>query len=137
MVRVLLADNDPVMRAGLAVVVTHAGMAVTGQVNGGSELARAVMTGQPDVVVGDFDPITGVSQVARAVPGTAMLMFTARDDSESVRDAIKAGVRGYLHKVRPRRVCCGPSGRWPRAKSCSDRTSRPGCGPWRRAPCRT
>ncbi|ONI74629.1 hypothetical protein ALI144C_37975 [Actinosynnema sp. ALI-1.44] len=98
MLRILLADRDPVMRTGLAVLVTQAGMTVAGQVNGSSELVHAALTCCPDVVVGEFDGLAAVEQVARAVPGAALLMFTTRDDDESVRAAVNAGVRGYLHK---------------------------------------
>jgi DNA-binding NarL/FixJ family response regulator len=89
MVNVLLADRDPVLRRGLSVLLTSHGFDVA-EVAAGRDVAGAH---RPDVLVAEASEIKDID-----IPGTPILMFTDRDDIDSVYEAIQSGVRGYLHK---------------------------------------
>jgi DNA-binding NarL/FixJ family response regulator len=89
MVNVLLADRDPVLRRGLSVLLTSHGFDVA-EVAAGRDVAGAH---RPDVLVAESSELKDIN-----VPGTPILMFTDRDDVDSMYEAIQSGVRGYLHK---------------------------------------
>jgi DNA-binding NarL/FixJ family response regulator len=103
-VRVLLADDHPVYRKGLAGVLAEADdIEIVGEAaDGGDALARAVAL-QPDVVLMDLHmpTVNGVEatrRLAAEAPGVAVLVLTMFDDDESVHAAMRAGARGYLVK---------------------------------------
>jgi DNA-binding NarL/FixJ family response regulator len=89
MVNVLLADRDPVLRRGLSVLLTSHGFDVA-EVAAGRDVAGAY---RPDVLVAEASELRDINS-----PGTPILMFTGRDDVDSMYEAIQSGVRGYLHK---------------------------------------
>jgi DNA-binding NarL/FixJ family response regulator len=89
MVNVLLADRDPVLRRGLSVLLSNHGFDVA-EVAAGRDVAGAH---RPDVLVAEASELKDIN-----VPGTPILMFTDRDDVDSMYEAIQSGVRGYLHK---------------------------------------
>jgi DNA-binding NarL/FixJ family response regulator len=103
-IRVVIADDHPVVRDGLSALlasvpsVTVAGVAATGR-----EAVRAAVTLRPDVLIMDIQmpELTGVAaagEIARAAPGVAVLMLTMFDDDDSVFAAMRAGARGYVLK---------------------------------------
>jgi DNA-binding NarL/FixJ family response regulator len=103
-IRVVIADDHPVVRDGLSALlasvpsVTVAGVAATGR-----EAVRAAVTLRPDVLVMDIQmpELTGVAaagEIARAAPDVAVLMLTMFDDDDSVFAAMRAGARGYVLK---------------------------------------
>jgi DNA-binding NarL/FixJ family response regulator len=89
MLNVLLADRDPVLRLGLSVLLTSHGFDVA-EVAAGRDVTGAH---RPDVLVAEASELKDLN-----VPGTPILMFTTRDDVDCMYEAIKSGVRGYLHK---------------------------------------
>lgn len=89
MVSVLLADQDPVLRRELSALLTSHGFDVA-EVAAGRDVTGAH---QADVLVAEASELQDID-----APGTAILMFTAREDVESVYAAMRSGVRGYLHK---------------------------------------
>ncbi|WP_443110987.1 response regulator [Arthrobacter sp. CAL618] len=103
-IRVLLADDHPVVRHGLnALLSTFRGMEVVGQVGSGREAVREAALLTPDVVVmdlrmPDLGGIQAAEQILRHNPSVGILILTMFDDDEMVVDAIQAGVRGYLVK---------------------------------------
>jgi DNA-binding NarL/FixJ family response regulator len=103
-VRVLLADDHPVYRKGLAGVLAEADdIEIVGEaVDGADVLARAREL-QPDVILMDLHmpTVNGVEATRRLAveaPGVAVLVLTMFDDDESVHAAMRAGARGYLVK---------------------------------------
>jgi DNA-binding NarL/FixJ family response regulator len=107
--RVVIADDHPIFRDGLATAVgTLEGVEVVGQAGTGTEAVRAAVELQPDVVVMDLhmpetNGIEATRQIAEAAPGTAVLVLTMLEDDESVFAAMRAGARGYLVKGAERR----------------------------------
>ncbi len=104
MIRVVIADDHPVVRDGLAGLVdAMPGMRVVGRAASGAEAVAAAAAGQPDVVVMDLhmpgmNGIEATAQIAAGQPGTAVLVLTMLEDDASVFAALQAGARGYLLK---------------------------------------
>jgi DNA-binding NarL/FixJ family response regulator len=103
-VRVLIVDDHPLFRDGLASLITAsretelAGAAATG--TEAIELARQA---QPDVVLMDLrlpgvNGIEATRQITADSPHTAVVVLTMFDDDDSVFAALRAGARGYLLK---------------------------------------
>lgn len=103
-VRVVLADDHPMYRYGVAAVLAgEPRVELVGQAASGGELLELVRTAAPDVVVTDMRmPDMSGTEVARALLGThpdlPVLLLTMHDDDESVYGALRAGARGYLLK---------------------------------------
>ena len=103
-IRVVLADDHPVVRAGLAALLTSLpGIEVVGVAATGREAIREVLTHHPDVAVldlqmPDLDGFAATRELARSAPRVAVLVLTMFEDDESVFTAMRAGARGYLVK---------------------------------------
>lgn len=103
-VRVVLADDHPVVRDGLSALLTSVpGIEVVGTAATGREAVRAAVTQRPDVLVLDvqmpeLDGVAAAREIARAAPAVAVLMLTMFDDDDSVFAAMRAGARGYVLK---------------------------------------
>ncbi|MGP3917186.1 response regulator transcription factor [Nonomuraea sp. 10N515B] len=99
-VRVLIADDHPVVRDGLAALLsTVPGMEGAGTASSGREAVRATVVLAPDVLVLDIQMpemsgIDAAREVAAAAPGVAVLMLTMYEDDESVFAAMCAGPAG-------------------------------------------
>ncbi len=104
MIRVVLADDHPVVRAGLAALLTSLdGIEVVGVAATGREAVREVITVRPDVAVldlqmPDLDGFAATRELARSAPDVAVLVLTMFEDDDSVFAAMRAGARGYLVK---------------------------------------
>ena len=101
----LLADSHHVVRSGLrAVLEAGDGIRVVAEADNPTDAVRLCLTHRPDVVVLDVEAgAAPVREVLRAVPGTAVLVFTMADDDDSLYDAIRSGTRGYLLKTAQQR----------------------------------
>jgi DNA-binding NarL/FixJ family response regulator len=103
-IRVVLADDHPVVRAGLAALLTSLpGIEVVGVAATGREAVREVVTSRPDVAVldlqmPDLDGFAATREIARTAPDVAVLVLTMFEDDDSVFAAMRAGARGYLVK---------------------------------------
>lgn len=103
-VRVVLADDHPVFRAGLrALLATDDQLAVVGEASTGAEAVDVVVQLQPDVVVmdlhmPDLDGVVATREIRNTAPHVAVLVLTMFDDDDSVFAAMRAGARGYLLK---------------------------------------
>ncbi|WP_019630071.1 response regulator [Actinomadura atramentaria] len=102
-VRVLLADDQPLIRAGLRVLIADTpDLAVVGEAGTGREAVRLAAETAPDVVVMDIRmPDMDGIEAARRVAGRAgprVLMLTTFDDDEYVYASLRAGASGFLVK---------------------------------------
>jgi DNA-binding NarL/FixJ family response regulator len=102
--RVVIADDHPMYRYGLAAVLNQSdAVEVVASVGDGRELLRCVDEHQPDVVITDLsmpglDGVAATSRLLAALPGLAVLVLTMHEDDEHVFAALRAGARGYLVK---------------------------------------
>lgn len=105
--RVLVCDDQAVVREGLATILRAAGSVdVVGTAADGAEAVEMATRLAPDVVLMDLKmPIMNGVQATREIrtrfPGVRVLVLTTYDADEWVYDAIRAGASGYLLKDAP------------------------------------
>lgn len=108
-IRVLLVDDDPLVRAGLTMMLTGAdGIAVAGEASDGDELDDAVARTDPHVVLLDvrmprMDGVTALRRLRATTPGAraAVIVLTTFRTDAVVLDALRAGAAGFLLKHTP------------------------------------
>ena len=107
-VRIAVADDHPVVRDGLVVMLeTQADFTVVGQAASGTEALELVGATRPDVLLLDLEMpgLDGVG-VLRGLRGagerTRVIVFTVFDTDERIIAAVEAGAAGYLLKGAPR-----------------------------------
>jgi len=103
-IRVLIADDHPLFRDGLRVMLEAAdGFDVVGEATTGEEAVAFTASLQPGVVMMDIamPGVNGIEATRRIVatdPEARVLMLTMLEDDDSVFAALRAGARGYLLK---------------------------------------
>ncbi len=111
-IRVLLVDDHPVVRAGLAVTVARdPALEVVGEAGDGVEALQLVSELKPDVVLMDLrlpklDGIQATKEIRNAHPKAAIIILSAYDDDAYVAQAKRAGAGGYLIKDAPGALIC-------------------------------
>ncbi|MFF5445290.1 response regulator [Streptomyces sp. NPDC012888] len=99
MIRVLIADDDPVVRAGLtALLSAHDDLQVVGQAENGGDALSLTRRHRPDVVLLDarMPGVDGISALPHLVQLAAVLMLTSDRDPDVVRESLLLGANGYL-----------------------------------------
>jgi len=102
-VRVLLADDHALFRAGIASLLRAWGMDVVGQASHGLEAIELTRRLEPDLVLMDIgmSPCNGL-EATRAIkaelPGVKIVIVTVSEDEQDLFEAIKSGAEGYLLK---------------------------------------
>jgi two-component system, NarL family, response regulator NreC len=103
-IRILLADDHNVMRAGLKLLLEkHAGFKVVSEASDGHQAVENALATKPDVAVLDIamPKLSGVEAAQRInaqLPHTAIIMLSMHSDEGYVLRALKSGARGYLLK---------------------------------------
>lgn len=106
-VRVLLADDHTVVRAGLRNALEFlTDLEIVGEVGNGRELMDALPRINPDLLVldasmPDFEPISAVQQIKAERPSLKILIVSAYNEETYVVGLLKAGVDGYHMKDQP------------------------------------
>jgi two-component system, NarL family, response regulator len=107
-IRVLLADDHPVVREGVAALINRrSDMTVVAQASGGREVLGLFRQHHPDVALIDLrmpemDGLEVISALRRDFPAACIVVLTTFDDNEDIYRALRAGARGYLLKDVPR-----------------------------------
>ncbi|MEU9073554.1 response regulator transcription factor [Kitasatospora sp. NPDC048538] len=103
-VRVVLADDQPLIRAGLVMVINDIpDIEVVGEAGNGAEAVQLVRELAPDVVVMDvrmpgMDGIEATRMITREAGAPHVVVLTTFDDDDNVYDALRAGASGFLVK---------------------------------------
>ena len=104
MIRILLVDDQPLLRQGFGLVLSgEEDLLVVGEAGDGIEAVHRAEEMAPDVVVMDvrMPRSTGIEAARRIrerLPDTKVIMLTVSDSEEDLYAAVKAGASGYLLK---------------------------------------
>lgn len=102
-VRVLIVDDQELVRAGFRMILERAGIEVVGEGDDGVAAVRMTTETRPDVVLMDvrmprMDGIEATRQIVARVPGTRVVALTTFDLDEYVYEVVRAGASGFLLK---------------------------------------
>jgi len=107
-IRILIADDHPIVREGLgAVLSAQPDMELAGEAADGAQAVTLALQTRPDVILLDLemplkDGVTVIREVMKTFPQARILVLTSYGDDERVFPAIKSGALGYLLKDTPR-----------------------------------
>ena len=102
-IRVLVADDHPLYRRGLRMMLSEFGAEVVGEATTGESAVTEALDHRPDVIVMDINmPVLNGIEATRFIvqklPGARVLMLTMFEDEESLFSAMCAGALGYVVK---------------------------------------
>jgi len=107
-IRVLIADDHPVVRDGLALILqTEPDFEVVGLAANGVEALQLAEQLRPavlllDLAMPELDGVEVIHRLRASRPETGIVVFTVFDTDERILAALQAGARGYLLKGAPR-----------------------------------
>jgi DNA-binding NarL/FixJ family response regulator len=119
-VTVVLADDHPVVLAGIRALLEREKFKIVGEATDGRELVRLAEAFRPDVAVLDLsmpsmNGITAVGEIRKVSPRTLNILLTMYTDEHRILEALRAGVKGCVLKTEAaehlflafREVCAG------------------------------
>jgi DNA-binding NarL/FixJ family response regulator len=104
--RVVIADDHPLYREGLARWLRESGIEVLGEVSNGGAAIAVVEETAPDVVIMDLrmpglPPLDATRRLTTRTPASRVLVLSVSAEEADVTDAILAGASGYVFKGEP------------------------------------
>lgn len=105
-IRVLVADDHPIVRRGLSAEINlNAGMQVVGMACDGVEAVSLAHQLNPDVILMDIvmphmNGVEAITEIIKENPNARILVLTSFADDDKIYAAIKAGAMGYILKDR-------------------------------------
>ncbi len=112
MIRVVHADDHPVVRAGLALVLANSGdFNLLAQADNGERAVALIKEHQPDVAVLDISiptlsTLKAAPRIRKIAPKTGILIVSVHEHRHYAIRAITAGAHGYMHKGAPATELC-------------------------------
>lgn len=114
MIRVVLADDEPMVRAGVrAILASDPEIEVVAECGDGRAAIEAVRTHRPDVVLLDIrmpvlDGLSATAELRKVAPEVPVVILTTFDEDAYVARALAEGARGFLLKAAdPRELIIG------------------------------
>ncbi|MEU6711352.1 response regulator transcription factor [Nonomuraea sp. NPDC046802] len=112
-IKVLLADDHPVVREGLIAMLESADdITVVGEAGSGEEAVVQAGALRPDIILldlrmGGMDGVTATEHILRRLPGSRVVIVTTYEDDTDILRAVEAGAAGYLLKGSSRQELIG------------------------------
>ncbi|MEO1134511.1 MAG: response regulator transcription factor [Cyanobacteria bacterium J06639_1] len=109
MIRIILADDQPIFRQGLAsLLALEADIEIVGEANHGGEAIALAEQTQPDAILMDVrmpicDGVCATETIHLKFPWIRILVLTTFDDDDFIFQSLQAGALGYLLKSTPAR----------------------------------
>jgi DNA-binding NarL/FixJ family response regulator len=109
-IRVLICDDHPIMRFGIAAIIqSQPTMMVVGQAGNASEALRLFWDLRPDITLMDLrlpdkSGVEVIREVRQAAPQARFIVLTTYEGDEDIHQALEAGAMGYLIKGMPHEV---------------------------------
>lgn len=102
-VRLVLADDHLVLRQALRALLERRGIEVVAEAADGRSAIEAVTKHSPDVAILDvampvLNGVDAAREIQRVAPECTVILLSGIDDARFVREALKAGVRGFVQK---------------------------------------
>lgn len=102
-IRIVLADDHVLVRQGLKSLLEREGFQIVAEATDGQEALGAVESLQPDIAVMDIsmptlNGLNAAREMGRFAPKTKIILLTQHDESLYIREALDAGVKGYVLK---------------------------------------
>lgn len=120
MTTIILADDHPLMREGIRILLERANFEIVGEAANGHEAVSLVEKHQPDIAVLDLampvmNGITAAAQIREASPRTKTVLLTMHTEEHHVLQALRTGVKACVTKTQAvehlitaiREVCAG------------------------------
>jgi two-component system, NarL family, response regulator len=109
-IRILIADDHPVVRSGIAAMLEidpEANLRVVGQAKNGCEMVELFAQLQPDIGLVDLrmpkmSGVEAITQIRSQFPEARLIVFTTYDGDEDIYRGLQAGAKAYLLKDTPR-----------------------------------
>jgi len=137
--RILIADDHPVIRRALRHDLERGGLEVCAEAPTGAQAVEAALREQPDLCLLDIQMpggggLAAIEAIRRSLPAAKIVLITAAPDEDGVLAAARAGADGYLAKdVAPagcrRSSARSPAARPPTPGGCSGRCCARCAGP--------
>jgi two-component system response regulator NreC len=102
-IRIVLADDHILVRQGLKSLLEREGFQVVAEASDGQEALRHVQSLQPDIAVMDIsmptlNGLNAAREISRSSPKTKTILLTQHEEGQYIREALEAGVKGYVLK---------------------------------------
>ena len=107
-IRVLISDDHPVVREGLAAIIDRReDMSVVGQAENGEEALAMFTQHRPDVTLMDLkmplmDGVTTITKIRQTASDARIIVLTTFEGEEDIYRGLQAGAKAYLLKDSPR-----------------------------------
>ena len=104
MVRIFVDDHSVLIRGGLRTLLrTRSDFSICGEADNGIEAVTLAIQAKPDVLIMNvnlpgINGIEATRQIHKATPNTEILIFTAENNEDIMRECLRAGAGGYLLK---------------------------------------
>ena len=103
--RILLADDQVIVREGVRALLEREGFEVVAEASDGREAVRLATTLQPDIAIFDLglpvlNGLDATREILRASPGTRSIVLTVLAERQNVLDALRAGAKGYVVRTQ-------------------------------------
>jgi DNA-binding NarL/FixJ family response regulator len=104
-IRILIADDHPILRAGLRELIdSEPGLEMAGEASNGREAVKLAQELKPDVILmdlimPDISGVEAIQEIKKVLPQMRILVLSSFSEEEQIRKAVRSGALGYILKI--------------------------------------